>query len=31
VISDLCLATVSGQGPEGYREGLARLKQELAA
>jgi 3-dehydroquinate dehydratase II len=30
VISDLCLATVSGQGPEGYREGLARLKQELA-
>ena len=31
VISDLCIATVSGQGPEGYREGLARLKQELAA
>jgi 3-dehydroquinate dehydratase-2 len=29
VISDLCVATVSGQGPEGYREGLARLKQEL--
>lgn len=29
VISDLCIATVSGQGPEGYREALARLKQEL--
>jgi 3-dehydroquinate dehydratase-2 len=29
VISDLCVATVSGQGPEGYREGLARLKTEL--
>ena len=31
VISDLCLATVSGQGVEGYREALARLKQELGA
>jgi 3-dehydroquinate dehydratase-2 len=31
VVSDLCVATVSGQGPEGYREGLARLKQELGA
>ena len=31
VISDLCIATVSGHGPEGYREALARLKQELAA
>jgi 3-dehydroquinate dehydratase-2 len=30
VISDLCIATVSGQGPEGYREALARLKEELA-
>ena len=30
VISDLCLATVTGQGAEGYREALARLKQELA-
>ena len=29
VISDLCIATVSGHGPEGYREALARLKQEL--
>jgi 3-dehydroquinate dehydratase-2 len=31
VISDLCIATVTGQGPEGYREGLARLKKELSA
>ena len=31
VIRDLCLATVSGQGPEGYREALARLKTELSA
>jgi 3-dehydroquinate dehydratase II len=29
VISDLCIATVSGHGVEGYREGLARLKKEL--
>ena len=29
VITDLCIATVSGQGVEGYREALARLKQEL--
>jgi 3-dehydroquinate dehydratase-2 len=31
VIRDLCMATVSGQGAEGYREALARLKQELSA
>jgi 3-dehydroquinate dehydratase II len=31
VISDLCIATVSGHGVEGYREGLARLKKELGA
>jgi 3-dehydroquinate dehydratase II len=31
LISDLCLATVTGQGAEGYREALARLKKELAA
>jgi 3-dehydroquinate dehydratase-2 len=31
VVRDLCVATVSGQGPEGYREALARLKSELAA
>jgi 3-dehydroquinate dehydratase-2 len=30
VVRDLCVATVSGQGVEGYREALARLKQELA-
>jgi len=31
VIADLCAATVAGQGPDGYRDALARLKQELAA
>ena len=31
VIRDLCFATVSGQGVEGYREALARLKTEFAA
>jgi 3-dehydroquinate dehydratase-2 len=31
VIRDLCVATVSGQGVEGYREALARLKVELEA
>jgi 3-dehydroquinate dehydratase-2 len=30
VIRDLCLATVSGKGVEGYREGLAALKDALA-
>jgi 3-dehydroquinate dehydratase II len=30
VIRDLCVATVSGQGPEGYRVALARLKEELS-
>ncbi len=29
VIRDLCLATVSGKGPEGYREALEILKKEL--
>lgn len=29
VIEELCLATVSGKGPEGYREGLERLKEAL--
>ena len=29
MVRDLCVATVSGQGLEGYREALARLKQEL--
>lgn len=31
VIGELCVATVSGQGAEGYREALARLKAELSA
>ena len=31
VVRDLCVATVSGHGVEGYREALARLKVELAA
>ena len=30
VISDLCVATVSGKGPEGYLEALQILKKELA-
>jgi 3-dehydroquinate dehydratase-2 len=29
VISDVCMATVSGKGPDGYREALERLKGEL--
>jgi 3-dehydroquinate dehydratase-2 len=29
VVSDLCLATVSGRGPDGYRDALTRLKEEL--
>lgn len=29
VISDLCLATVSGQGADGYREALDRIATEL--
>ena len=29
VISELCLVTVSGQGPEGYRTALERLAPEL--
>lgn len=31
VIRDLCVATVSGQGPDGYREALVRLQEALAA
>lgn len=30
VISDLCLETVSGQGPDGYRVALERLHRELS-
>jgi 3-dehydroquinate dehydratase-2 len=29
VIGDLCFATVSGRGPDGYRDALARLREEL--
>ena len=29
VLSDVCLATVSGKGPEGYREALEQLKAAL--
>ena len=29
VIADLCIARVQGKGPDGYREALERLKQEL--
>ncbi|MFN8176258.1 MAG: type II 3-dehydroquinate dehydratase [Solirubrobacteraceae bacterium] len=29
VIGDLCLARVSGRGPDGYREALERLRTEL--
>ncbi len=29
VIRDLCLASLSGQGPDGYREALEILKKEL--
>jgi 3-dehydroquinate dehydratase-2 len=31
VVRDLCVATVKGQGVEGYREALQRLKEELDA
>jgi 3-dehydroquinate dehydratase-2 len=29
VIGDLCVATVAGQGPGGYRLALERLRDEL--
>ena len=29
VIEDLCLATVSGEGPDGYRRAFERLRPEL--
>jgi 3-dehydroquinate dehydratase II len=31
VIEDLCIASVSGQGPEGYRVALAKLRAALDA
>lgn len=30
VISDICIATVKGQGPEGYREALSILQGRLS-
>jgi 3-dehydroquinate dehydratase-2 len=30
VIRDLCFATISGRGPDGYGEALVRLRDELA-
>jgi hypothetical protein len=29
VIRDLCLASIAGKGPAGYREALERLRGEL--
>ncbi len=29
VLEDVCVASVSGKGPEGYRDALARLKEAL--
>ena len=29
VIRDLCVATIAGRGPDGYRDALARLRDEL--
>jgi len=31
VIGELCVATVAGRGPDGYRDALVRLREELAA
>ena len=31
VISELCVATISGQGPDGYRAALERLAPELGS
>jgi len=30
VIGDLCVATIAGSGPDGYRDALVRLREELA-
>jgi 3-dehydroquinate dehydratase-2 len=30
VISELCLARVSGKGPDGYRDALERLREEMS-
>src|SRR5205085_649885 len=29
VIADLCFATISGRGPDGYREALQRVREQL--
>ena len=29
VIGELCIASVAGKGPDGYREALSRLREEL--
>jgi 3-dehydroquinate dehydratase II len=29
VVEDLCIATIAGRGPDGYRDALARLRQTL--
>jgi hypothetical protein len=29
VVADLCFATISGRGPDGYREALRRVREEL--
>ena len=31
VVRDLCIGTVKGKGPDGYRDALALLSQELAS
>jgi 3-dehydroquinate dehydratase-2 len=31
VIAELCIARVQGKGPDGYRDALERLRQELSA
>jgi 3-dehydroquinate dehydratase-2 len=31
VVRELCIETVAGEGPDGYRRALARLRQELTA
>ena len=30
VISELCIARVAGKGPDGYRDALERVREELA-
>jgi 3-dehydroquinate dehydratase II len=30
VVRDVCVATIAGKGPDGYREALTVLRKELA-